>query len=170
MPTTMVASIQEAQRWLTGLITDILYPVVILAILGYVIISIIVIVGEARDTGGSIRRSFGALIPVVVLVFMVTTTPSVSENLQAISAFPEWAKFGLGAVLGVGVLQLGNYLSGSDGEIGGAIYALLLSAVGTFLIYMFLMGHLAALHYFFFGLVVFGLLNVVFFGLPKYLT
>ena len=77
------------------------------------------------------------------------------------------SKTALGAIIGIALVEFGRHLIRLDNEIGPSVYALFLSSVGVFILYSIMQGILASLHFFLFGMLLIGGLDIVFKGPPQ---
>jgi len=108
------------------------------------------IVVEGSDNFAKFRRSVGSLLPLVILVFSMTTYPTSNSNLaEDIKFIPAYVHIFAGAVLGVSMIECGKIVSNNtSNDAGAAIYALFASTIGSFLLYCFMKGALGSLNNF----------------------
>jgi hypothetical protein len=157
-------AISEVLRWV---FTYIFYPIVVIGIFIYVVGVIVFLVNEARGLS-AVRRMTAAVLPLLFLIFVVLSTDESSKSVREffLSINPI-ALLALGAVVGIAMVELGRRLLRSDTEIGPSVYALFLSSVGVFILYSIMQGILASLHFFLFGMLLVGGLDIVFKGPPQ---
>lgn len=146
-------------RWV---FTYIFYPVIVICMFLSVWGHIIYIISEGNDLG-RFRRSVGALLPLVFLIFSLTTYSDSNILLsQYLQSIPIYLHVLAGAILGVGIIELGRIASKTDSDAGAAIYALFSSSIGTFLLYCFMKDALSSLNNFLLTALMSGGLYVIF--------
>jgi hypothetical protein len=147
--------------------TFLFYPAVVIGIFLYVILTTGTIVKNGGNASAIARRLTGALLPLVILIFVVVTDQS-EHNVVAelVGALYPLLAFVLGAIVGLGLMEAGKVLLKTDNEVGPSLYALFLSSVGVFILYSIMIGILGRLHLPLLGLVLAGGLDIIFRGPP----
>jgi hypothetical protein len=148
--------------------TYFLYPCVVLGIfasIGYWIYSI---GRDAVDVTRMIRRLAAAALPMIVLIFLIIAVDAEhSSNLgKFILSIKDFFRLFIGIVIGVDIIEAGRFFYKSDRETGISIYTIFLSSVLAFLLYMIMLGGLGSLRFSLFGMVLAGIVLVIFRGLP----
>jgi len=159
---------EAVSNFLKDFFTNILYPGVLLGVFASISYLIYKIVKEAEDLNETIRRIAAAAIPIISLVFVIIAVDANdSSNLKKfILSINEFFKFLLGVVIGIDIVEAGRFLLQSQKEIWMSIYAIFLSTILAFLLYMLMLGGLGSLQFFLFGIVLIGIVLLVFHGLP----
>jgi len=159
---------EEVGNTLQWIFTSILYPILIIGIFLYIIISISIIIHHSSNSGSHTRRLMGALLPVILLIFITITE---EENRMVITKtvylFNNLYRFLIGAIIGIALLEFGRIFAHSDNDIGASIYAMFLSAFGVFILYSIMQGVLSSMHYLLFGIILAGGLDIIFRGAPN---
>jgi hypothetical protein len=140
--------------WLKWFFTNVGYPLVILAVLVTVIVTIVVMVRDANDDKGTLQRLTGACLPVVVLVFFIFFDNGPLR--QALLAVPIYLHFIAGAVVGIVLIEVGRALWNTTNDAGASIFILFLSLMVVFILYSFMQGFLGTLNYFLVSTIVLG--------------
>ena len=155
--------ISDVLRWT---FTYVFYPAIVVGVFAYILYLLASLV---RDGDGTevIRRFVAALLPLVVLVFIVVS----DEGPESISGILETTRplfrFFVGAAVGTALMEAGKLLLKKDIEVGPALYAFFLSSVGVFLLYSIMIRKLQSMHMILLGLVVAGGLHIIFRGPPE---
>jgi hypothetical protein len=159
---------ETVSNGLKYLFTYILYPCVLLGFFASICYLIYKIVKDAEDLNEMIRRIAAAALPIISLVFLIIAVDSKdSSNLKKfILSLNEFFKFLVGLVVGVDIVEAGRFFFKSQKEIWMSIYAIFLSSVLAFILYMLMLGGLGSLQFFLFGMVLAGIVLLVFHGLP----
>jgi hypothetical protein len=152
---------------LRGLFSYALYPLLVIALLAIIVNYVYRIVADGRDVYSRIRRTTGALLPVVVLIFLVLISRQEDDPAKLfLLGVPTFFFFIFGALLGLMLVEVGRKLMASGDDRGPAIYSLFLSFAGVFIIYSLMRSIFGKLNYFLFGLAVAAGLVVIFRGPP----
>ncbi len=148
--------------------TYVLYPGILLGLFVSISMLIYKIVMDAKDNYERIRRIAAAALPVISLVFLIIVgnskdSANLKEFMQSLGNF---FKFLLGFIIGVDIIEAGRYFLKSKEELWLSIYAIFLSSVLSFFLYMFMLGGLGSLQFLLFGIVSAGIVLIIFRGLP----
>ncbi|MCX6581638.1 MAG: hypothetical protein NT166_15800 [Candidatus Aminicenantes bacterium] len=129
---------------------------------------IYIIVRDAVDVTGMIRRIAAAALPLIVLIFLIITVDAEdSSNLEKfILSIKGLFRFLIGIVIGADIIEAGRFFYKSDKETGISIYTIFLSSVLAFFLYMVMLGGLGSLQFSLFGMVLAGIVLIIFRGLP----
>jgi TonB family protein len=160
---TLAEGVRQALTWLFSWL---FYPIVVVGIFVYIIWMITRIIIEGKGAG-RIRRSVGAALPLLILVFFVVTGQDKDNPINALfENISQFWRFIIGVCLGIFLMEIGKLLLNIDSEISSSLYALFLSVLGAFLIWSIMGGLLQAINFTLLGLVIAGCLHVVFRGPP----
>ena len=142
----------EVGEVLRNLFSYILYPLVIMTVFFGIINAIHRIIKQSQEF---YRCLTAAILPIVILVFIIVLTRTSDSNLEAILTFPhEILRLLVGLVVGWYIEIIGRRLMQSDKELGPTLLILLLSSIASFLLYAIMIGNIDALNYYIFGAVV----------------
>lgn len=130
---------------LSWLFAYIIYPLIVIGLFLFVLLLIYAVTVKSNDYG-FVRRLTAALLPVVVLVFVVSDRESNNLVAQYIGSISPLLLFIVGCIIGIAVIELGILVGNKDSEIGIAVYLLFLSVVDTFIMYSTMQGILGRLH------------------------
>jgi len=99
-------TVVEILRWIFAWL---LFPVVVLGLFYCLIHVNVLLIEAAKDIGGRVRRLVGALLPAVVLIFLVTASdePKKAIELYLLSLSTK-TKIISGAVLGALLIRVGQ--------------------------------------------------------------
>lgn len=160
-------TISETLKWV---FTFIFYPAVVIGIFVYVVAIIVFLIGEQEGLA-RIRRVTAAILPLLLLIFVALSTGSSAQAVKEFfTSINPFILLAVGAVVGIGEVELGRHLIYADDEMGPSLYALFLSLVGVFMLYSLMQGILGSLHFFLFGMLLAGGLDIVFKGPPQIMT
>ncbi|HXI26338.1 MAG TPA: hypothetical protein VNG71_20965 [Pyrinomonadaceae bacterium] len=146
--------------------TVLVYPAVVGGVFVLLVFCIIYIIVQGQ--GGYVRRTTGAVLPFLFLMFMLRVTDKADDPVK--SFFLNRNPFiyvVVGTVLGIALVELGKRLIRTDDHRWGSIYNLFLSFMFVFLLYSIMKGFLDSLVYFLFSMIMSGGLDIVFFGQPE---
>lgn len=152
---------------LRSLFVYVMYPAVVIGLFIYLISLLFFLVRCAKTTSGAIRRAVGALLPIVILVFLI------SSNLHDSGHLAEWLerlsnlhRFVLGAVAAFVMMETGKQLGRTDANSAVAAYAFFVSGLLAVLLWVLMGGLLDKLNWTLFAFILVGGLHVMFRGLP----
>jgi hypothetical protein len=148
--------------WLRWAFIYIFYPIIILAVFVILVTTIVILVKDATDEKGLIRRLTGAVLPVVILVFFVLSDQYDEPLRRSLLLIPIYAHFIVGAMIGIIMIEIGRALWNTTSDAGAASFILFLSLVGVFMVYSFMQGFLGTLNYFLLSTIVAGGLDLIF--------
>lgn len=142
--------------------TVLVYPAVVGGVFLLLICSIIYIIGQGQGFG-YVRRTTGALLPLLLLTFMLLVTDKADDPVKSffLNRNPFIYVF-VGLVLGIALVELGKRLIRTDDDRWGSIYNLFLSFMFVFLLYSIMKGFLDSLIYFLFSMIMSGGLDIIF--------
>jgi hypothetical protein len=153
---------------LEWIFTYIFYPIIVIGMFIVIWGHIYFIVVKGSNHLAMFRRSVGSLLPLVILVFIMTTSPTSNSNLaEDIKFIPAYVHVFAGVVLGVSMIECGKIASKTSYDAGAAIYALFASTIGSFLLYCFMKGALGSLNNFLLSFLVAGGLYIIFHGFDE---
>lgn len=157
-------TIRDILKWV---FVYLLYPAVAFGVFICLITLLIFIVRRAKSTSGAIRRTTGAALPVVMLVFLMSTgqdtTTDVTNYLDQLGPVGR-ILVGIGAA--VLVMETGKHLGSTDATAAISTYAFFVSSLLAVLLWVIMGGLLQTLNYAMFAFVLTGGLHVMFRGLP----
>jgi hypothetical protein len=160
--------IDKIRQSLIETFTTVFYPMVVFGVFAALGLLLLVITFNGKGAIAFVRRATGALLPFVVLVFLVTTDRrSVDAIAPVLLAAGGLGRFILGAFIGVALMELGKHLLRFDHDGAASLYALFVGIVAAFLVWAMMGGLLEALHPLLAGLVIAGGLHIVFRGPPR---
>lgn len=158
---------EETLDFLRGILTKAVYPLLILGILLFLVVSILQFVQSASGQRKT-RLIVASLLPVVVLVFALVPLDAQQSGIELLLVgLGPWWLLVSGLVLGSLGLFVGDLMARRDSEMGLVLYLLFLSALGSFILYCGLEGTLGSLHIFMLGLLLGGGFYIVLFGPPR---
>ena len=159
---------ENVRSFLGGVFTYVLYPAVVIGIFAYLVILAIEIVTSARTQLSIIRRSVGALLPVVVFVFLFATEPDAIKELDAIIlALSAYLRIVFGILAGLLMMESAKRLLKTNLDAVAGTYALFVSSVVAFLLWAFIGGILGSLNLVLLGFVAAGGLHLMYCGVPR---
>lgn len=99
---------EEIGNWLRMFFTNFLYPALIILIMVYLFGLLIYLIVNGKGSSSYIRRSTGALLPIVLLVFgMAISGDSIKMIENALLTLPNILQLVLGAVIGTSLIEFG---------------------------------------------------------------
>ncbi len=153
---------------LNWIFPHLLYPLILIGIFLVIADMLWMLVSASSSRLGKIRRITGALLPWVVLVFVFTVDPTVFDPLKDLIGQVDWlGQLVIGAVSSVLVLEIGKLLMKTEGDGPAALFAVVLSGFGAFIVLVIMKGILESVNFALMGLVVAGAIHVIFRGLPE---
>lgn len=156
----------SASEKLKLVFTDYFYPGIVIVIFLVIIFLLFRIAYQLKDVERS-RRIISALLPPVVLVFAVTWVNS-TPDLHWDSLFSAGVGLPLviGIMVGIAILESVWRFQKAEGQIGRALYILLLSLMGSFILYSSTQIKVGAPYYVLFGFILAAGLYILFRGVP----
>ena len=146
---------------LKSIFTYLFYPAIVLGVFASIVLAVMSIVSEGKERG-FIRRLTGALLPVILLVFVIIAIDTKDDPItQFLRWIPVFFHLIIGVVIGVAAVEISRYIDDKE-DTAASIYALFLSSIGVFMLYSIMQGFLGSLNYFLFGAVVAAGLDVIF--------
>ncbi len=141
--------------------------IVMLVFLGLVVMVVVTIWGgDWRH--GALRRATGALLPLVVLVFVVAADPAKTQFWVArISGIRPFIQFVIALAVGLIFMEVGKRLPRSKSVAAKSLFAMFVSACFAFLLWSVVMGILPYLHLLLLGFLVACCLHITFRGLKE---
>lgn len=151
------------------LFTYIVYPLIVIAVFVIIIGLIVATVMKADSIHGMIRRTTGAILPIIILTFVVigTETSNLLEDVMDNISPP--ARSAIGFAVGFTLIGLGRLIGtvpSSWADRVGSIYSMFLSAVVTIMLWAFMGGGLPMLSDSLLGFILGGGLSIIFIGPP----
>jgi hypothetical protein len=142
--------------------TALVYPAVVGGVFLLLFFCVLYITGQGQGFG-YVRRTTGALLPVLFLTFMLLVTDKGDDPVRSFFLNRNPFIYILaGIILGVALVELGKRLIRTDDDQWGSIYNLFLSFMFVFLLYSIMKGFLDSLIYFLFSMIMSGGLDIVF--------
>jgi len=139
------------------------YPLIVLLTCLLVFGTVVFVAVRAKTP----RAVIAAIVPVVALPFLVVSHESVGDPLlRAVDRLTESARFVIGALVAILLIEIGKILLRKESEIGPALFIFFLGSAGTFFVYALMSNGLAVAHFIFFGFVVGGGIYMIFRGVP----
>jgi len=158
---------ENVRQWLAWIFGSVFYPLIVVGIFLYIIGMIAIVIAGGKGAG-RIRRSVGAILPLLILVFLVVTGQDKDNPIAYLfGSISPLIRFIVGAITGFLLMEAGKFLLDIDNEISSSLYALFLSGLGAFLVWSIMGGVLPIINIFLFGLVLAGCLHVIFRGPPE---
>jgi hypothetical protein len=161
---------------LSFIIISLLYPLIVLAIFLGIIITVIGIVFGGREEN-RIRRAIGAILPIIVLAFIInstgehtknsTPTRMVNVSLHDLAWWQQSLIIAIFGIIGVALVEIGRFLLNKDSEIAASVYAMLLSCVISFIMWLYMYQALSDFDFYMIGFISGGLLDTIFRGVPS---
>lgn len=151
--------------FLRGLFTYILYPIIVIGLFLSLLGVIAYIVLDVRGSSLA-RRITAALLPLIVLVFVISSNQGDQLNITQINPFIQLIA---GSVIGVSLIETGRILGKSNNDITASVFILFLSLVDTFILYSTMQGVLGTLQLFLIGMIITAGLDIIFRGPPVFL-
>lgn len=150
-----LSEIREAIR--TG-VSLVFYPALTIGILIFVAYTVVTQIQQAKDR---VRRLTAGLLPLVVLIFALISTNVSGEEIAGAIHTGSLAQFLLGGLLGAAAVFVGRWLRYSSLEIGPTVYVLMLSSLGSLLLFAITFGGFYSLRTYLFGMVIGGAVYVI---------
>jgi hypothetical protein len=154
-----------SQSLLTQFFTNIVYPLLVLAVLVTTFWIIKTLIQRARDTYERVRLVASAALPLVILTFIRVTNPSPGGMISTSANKPMLALFG--GLTGLLLLELGRILVRSNGYLAMPVCTFFLSALAVFILDSAIGSGIHRLDYFIFAFVIVVILDVVIRDLPR---
>jgi len=152
---------------LRGFFVYILYPAVVVGLFFYLIALLVFLVKRAKSTSGAIRRAVGSVLPVIILVFLVSTGSDSQEWLrQRLNDLDTTHRAVLGVVAALILMETGKQLGRTDANSAVAAYAFFVSCLLAILLWVLMGGLLVELNWTLFAFILTGGLHIMFRGLP----
>jgi hypothetical protein len=153
--------------WLAQFFATKLYPAVVFSVFICLAGMLIAIIANGAGFEGVLRRLTGAILPLVALVIMVASgNQTVKVVAAALATAFMWFQFGVGFLVGVLLLESSHWLLRTDSDGAAAVYAMLVSSLGTFMLWAIMAGAFSEFTVATLGFVIGGGLHVVFRGIP----
>jgi len=161
-PSPSPALLDKTAYGLKWFFTVLVYPGVVVGIFLVLIISIVYVVQNGEGFG-YVRRITGALLPPLMLTFMLLITDKGDDPIKSffLNRNPFIYLF-VGFIVGLALVEFGKRLINTDDDRWGSIYNLFLSSMLVFLLYSIMKGFLDSLVYFLFSMIMAGGLDIVF--------
>lgn len=142
--------------------TVLVYPALVVAVFLLLLGSVIYVTGHGSGFG-FVRRATGALLPFLLLTFMLLVTEKGDDPVKEFFLNRSALTYILiGVVVGAALVECGKRLMQTDDDRAGSIYNLFLSSMVVFLLYSFMKGFLDNLIYFLFSMIMAGGIDIVF--------
>ncbi len=139
---------------LTYFFSLVFFPAVAAGVFLYIILTV---VSQVRTATDRVRRLTAALLPVVGLIFVLISTDLTSAETGAALVFTSRGlQVLIGLVIGAVTLFLSRLLATSVKEIGPTLFVLYVSAIGSFVLFVLVMGAMSSLDFYLFGCVLGG--------------
>ncbi len=145
-----------------------LYPGTVMAIFLGLVVMLVVTIWGGDWKHGALRRAIGALLPLVVLVFVVAADTAKTQYWAArISGIRPLIQFLIGMAVGLIFMEVGKQLPRSTSVAAKSIFAMFVSASFAFLLWSVVQGILPYLHLLLLGFLVACGLHITFRGLKE---
>jgi hypothetical protein len=149
--------------WLRQFFSGVVYPFVIVTTCVLIFGTVIFIAARAKTP----RAVIAAVLPIVALPFLVVAHEFVGDPLiNAIGRLYESARFGIGVIAAIALIEIGQILLRKESEIGPALFIFVLGSAGAFFVYALMSNVLGTTHFVFFGFVIGGGIYMIFRGVP----
>jgi hypothetical protein len=146
----------------------VVYPGAVLGVSIYLGIMVLLAIVTGRDVRGVLRRLAGALFPFVVLSCLVATAQdTVRELARRVIDLPLFSQLLVGAVVAIVVMESSKQLLDRNGDLACALQNLLMSTLGSFLVWVLMEHSLELIKWLSFGLLATGMLHIILRGLPR---
>lgn len=152
-------SIAAVLKWV---FTYILYPGLILGIFIFILGSIYFMYERTFN----VRVLLAAVLPLVLLVFIVVSEANMSLAKRMLETAPMWLYILAGTLTGTGIVEFGKSAGDSQNPVKGALYSLFLSMVGVFILFCIMSTSIQVVHPLLFSLVIAGGFYAIFRGIP----
>lgn len=142
--------------------TVLVYPAIVVGVFILLVLSIFYVTSNGSGFG-YIRRFTGALLPVLLLTFILLQGDKGEDPIKSflLNRNPFIYVFS-GILIGILLVEFGKRLIRTDDDRWGAIYNLFLSLMVVFLLYSYMKGFLDSLIYFLFSMIMAGGLDIIF--------
>ncbi|ASV75989.1 hypothetical protein THTE_3387 [Thermogutta terrifontis] len=145
----------------------VMYPAVVIGLFIYLVSLLFFLVRCAKTMSGAIRRAVGGLLPIVILVFLVSSNFLDGGHLaEWLDRLSDTHRFVLGAVAAFVMMETGKQLGRTDANSAVAAYAFFVSCLLAVLLWVVMGGLLDKLNWTLFAFILVGGLHVMFRGLP----
>lgn len=145
-----------------------LYPGIVLAVFLGLVVMLVVTIWGGDWRHGALRRAIGALLPLVVLVFVVTADPAkIQYWASRIACIRPVVQFFIGLAVGLVFMEIGKQLPRSTSVVAKSIFAMFVSALFAFLVWSVVVSILPSLHLLLLGFIVACSLHIIFRGLKE---
>jgi len=159
---------EEIGNWLSDFFTTYLYPILIIVIMVYLFGLLVYLIVQGKGSSGYIRRSTGALLPIVMLIFaMAISSDSIKIIENTLLSLPNILQLILGAVIGISLIEFGRHYLKTDIDGAVSLLALFVSCIFSFILWCVMGGVLKSLNYSLVGILLFGGLDIIFRGKVK---
>lgn len=156
---TQLGKTADGLKWF---FTVLVYPALVGGVFLLLLGSIFYVTGKGRGFG-YVRRATGALLPFLLLTFMLLVTDKGDDPIREFFVNRNsFIYLFAGIAIGVTLVEFGKYLIQTDDDRRGSIYNLFLSAMVVFLLYSIMKGFLDKLIYFLFAMIMAGGMDIVF--------
>jgi len=146
----------------------VLFPGIVLVVFLGLVVMLVVTIWGGDWRRGALRRAIGALLPLVVLVFVVAADPAKTQCWAArISGIRPALQFLIGLAVGLVFMEIGKRLPRSASIAAKSIFAMFVSASFAFLLWSVVVGILPYLHQLLLGFIVACGLHITFRGLKE---
>jgi hypothetical protein len=153
---------------LRDLFLYILFPGIVMIVFLGLIVMLVVTIWGGNWRRGALRRAIGALLPLVVLVFVVAADTAKTQFWVArISSIRPAIQFLIGLAVGLVFMEIGKRLPRSTSVVAKSIFAMFVSASFAFLLWSVVVGILPYLHQLLLGFLVACGLHITFRGLKE---
>ena len=145
-----------------------LYPGIVILVFLSLIVMLVITIWGGNWRHGAWRRAIGALLPLVVLVFVIAADPAKNQYWAArISGIRLLIQFLIGLAVGVLFMEIGKQLPRSKSVVAKSIFAMFVSASFAFLTWSVVQSILPHLHLLLLGFIVACGLHITFRGLKE---
>jgi len=152
---------------LRGFFVYVLYPTVVVGLFFYLIALLVFLVRRAKSTSGAIRRAVGSVLPVVILVFLVSTGSDSQDWLRVqLNSLDTAHRAAIGVIAALILMETGKQLGRTDANSAVAAYAFFVSCLLAVLLWVLMGGLLVELNWTLFAFILTGGLHIMFRGLP----
>ncbi len=154
---------------LKGIFTDLLYPGIIIFILWYLFTLVNGMIKSTGSLSSGIRRLAAALLPLIALVFVLILENdyTIIQVRTFLNSFQGLYQFVIGLILGFQLVQTRKYFINVCVDIQVVPCILFTATFSSFLLYAIMRGAVGSIQALLFGMVVAGIIIVIFTGLKE---
>ena len=149
---------------LSGVLLDIVYPLMILGSILVLLISIGGIVFTS-DPQARIRRMAASVLPLTLLIFSVALTRNADATFSQWAVLDNWVTLlAIGAGIGFLLMESMRWFARQDSELGPVMHVAFLSTVVCFILFCIIQQTVTNLQFFILGMIMASCIHIMLLG------